>query len=142
MKFIKWKSLIITCLVCLSPILLGIALWDKLPESIAIHFNFHGEPDNFASKSFAVFGLPFIMFAAQIIGCSVYDFNAEKHGEKSKFEKSVKWIIPVITVILYIVTLLYALGVNIDIRIVVVLFLLLLIPYIIYGIKNNKKSTQ
>ena len=55
MKFIKWKSLVITCIVCLFPMFLGIALWNDLPDSIAIHFNFYNEPDNFVSQEFAVF---------------------------------------------------------------------------------------
>ena len=58
MKFIKWKSLIITTIVSLSPVILGIALWNLLPDSMAIHFNVYNEPDNFASKGFVVFGLP------------------------------------------------------------------------------------
>lgn len=45
MKLIKWKSLFITCIICLSPILLGITLWDKLPETLAIHFNVYNKPD-------------------------------------------------------------------------------------------------
>ena len=63
MKFVKWKTLIVTCVVCLLPILLGVALWNELPESIAIHFDINNNPDNFAPKGFVVFGLPFLMVA-------------------------------------------------------------------------------
>ena len=80
MKFIKWKTLIITCFVCLLPILLGVALWDKLPDLMAIHFNINNEADNFASKGFVVFGLPVIMAALQAFCCIVSDVNACKHG--------------------------------------------------------------
>lgn len=66
MKFIKWKTLIITCIVCLLPVFFGLALWSDLPDSIAIHFNFYNKPDNFAKKEFAVFGLPIMMVALQI----------------------------------------------------------------------------
>ena len=54
MKIFKWKSFIITSIVCLLPILLGISLWTKLPDTMAIHFNIYGDPDNFASKGFVV----------------------------------------------------------------------------------------
>ncbi len=116
MKFIKWKSLIITSLICLLPIFLGVALWDKLPESIAIHFNMYNEPDNFASKGFTVFGLPLLMLLLQIVCCIINDVNAHKHGERIKFEKATKWIIPVMTIVLQVITLGYSLGWNIDIR--------------------------
>lgn len=119
MKFIKWKSLIITCLVCLLPILLGLALWDKLPDIMAIHFNINNEPDNFASKEFVVFGLPILMVFIQGFSCFINDINAHKHGIRKKFETATKWIIPVMTIILQIVTLCYGLGWNIDIRKVV-----------------------
>ena len=116
MKFIKLKSMVITCLVCLLPIFLGIALWDKLPDTMAIHFNINNEPDNFASKGFVVFGLPLLMMLLQIISCFIYDINAYKHGERKKFERVVKWIIPVMSIVLQIVTLGYGLGWNLDIR--------------------------
>ena len=130
MKQIKWRSLIISCLICLLPILFGLSLWEKLPDEIAIHFNINNEPDNFASKGFAVFGLPFLMVFAQIFCCIVTDLNCRKHGENTQFEKVSKWIIPVITILLQIITFAFALGKNIDIRrcallIVGILFLIL-----------------
>ncbi|MBO5727943.1 MAG: DUF1648 domain-containing protein, partial [Oscillospiraceae bacterium] len=39
MKQIKWKSMVITCGICLLSILLGVALWERLPDTMAIHFN-------------------------------------------------------------------------------------------------------
>lgn len=116
MKYIKWKPLIITCIVCLLPIFLGLALWDSLPDSIAIHFNFNNEPDNFVSKGLSVYGLPVMMAVLQIVCCIINDANANKHSEYKKLENVTKWIIPVISIVLQAVTLGYNLGLNIDIR--------------------------
>ncbi len=116
MKFMKWKYFAITSLVCLLPILLGLALWDKLPETMAIHFNINNQPDNFAPKVFVVFGLPLLMVALQLFCCFINDINAHRHGTRVKFERVTKWIIPIMTVILQIVTLGYGLGWKIDIR--------------------------
>ena len=116
MKFIKWKSLIITVTICLSPILLGLILWDSLPDTMAVHFNFYNEPDNFSPKSFAVFGLPLLMAVLQIICCIINDANSKTHGNRIKFETVTKWIIPILTIILQIITLGYNLGWAIDIR--------------------------
>ncbi|MBQ7098029.1 MAG: DUF1648 domain-containing protein [Clostridia bacterium] len=128
MKFIKRKSLAVTCMVCLLPVFLGIALWDNLPDVMAIHFNFNNEPDNFASKTFTVFGLPLLMMALQIICCIINDVNSYKHGERKKFERVTKWIIPVMTIALP--------------SIFTVIWLVLLVPYdvlsIAYGIKVTK----
>lgn len=116
MKYIKWKTLFITCIVCLLPIFLGLALWEALPDSMAIHFNFNNEPDNFASKGFTVFGLPAMMAVLQIICCVINDINAHKHGERKKFELATKWLIPIMAIILQAITFGYNLGLNIDIR--------------------------
>lgn len=121
MKFIKWKILFITSIVCLLPILLGLALWENLPDMMAIHFNFNNEPDNFASKGFVVFGMPILMMLLQIFCCFTNDFNSYKHKECKKFERVAKWIIPVTAIVLQTVTLGYGLGWNIDIRKVAVL---------------------
>ena len=83
---------------------------------MAIHFNIYGEADNFASKSFVVFGLPIIMVALQGVCCIINDVNAYKNGERKKFETVTKWVIPFLTVTLQVITLGYGLSWNIDIR--------------------------
>ncbi len=148
MKYIKWKSFITTSLVCLLPIALGLILWNKLPDKIAIHFNINNEPDNYASKGFAVFALPFMMTLLQIFCCIVNDINSYKHGERKKFEAVTKWIMPVMCIILQAFTFAYALGININPRLVAALIvgtILLIIgnymPKFDY-IKNYNLNTQ
>ena len=115
MKHIKWKIWGITCAVTLLPILFGLALWNKLPDTMAIHFDINNTPDNFASKGIVVLGLPLMMAILQTICCIANDMNAEKFG-KSKISTITKWIIPVISIVLQAVTLGYGLGMQIDIR--------------------------
>ena len=119
MKFMKWKILIISSIVCLLPILLGLAMWNSLPDVIAIHFDFYGNPDNFAKKGFVVFGRPALMVVLQTFCCFVNDLNAHKFGERKKFERATKWIIPAMSIVLQIATFGYSVGWNIDIRKVV-----------------------
>lgn len=116
MKFMKWKIFIITGIVCLLPILLGLLLWNRLPDTMAIHFDINNNPDNYASKSFVVFGLPVLMVLLQLFCCFINDINASKHGERVKFSRVTKWIIPIMAIILQSVTLCYGLGYNFDIR--------------------------
>lgn len=116
MRFFKWRRFAVTSAVCLLPVLLGLSLWEKLPDVMAIHFDVYGNPDNFAPKGFVVFGLPLLMIALQAFCCFVNDINAHKHGDRKKFETITKWIIPCMTVVLQVVTLGYGLGWNLDIR--------------------------
>ena len=115
MKSIKWKILIITSIVCVLPVLFGLSVWEKLPESIAIHFDFSGQPDNFASKEFAVFGITLMMLGFQWISCIVCDVS-QKYSGKGKYKMAAKWIIPVISVVLQIMMLGYSMGWNVDVR--------------------------
>ena len=121
MKFFKWKYFIITSIVCLLPVLLGLALWDRLPDRMAIHFDINNNPDNFGSKGFVVFGMPALMVILQGFCCLINDINAKKHGERKKFEAVTKWIIPVMSIVLQLATFGIALEKNIDIRIVAAL---------------------
>lgn len=119
MKIIKWKIFSITSAVCLSPVLLGLALWNKLPDTMAIHFNINNEPDNFAPKWFVVFGLPLIMVLLQAFCCIVNDLNAHKHGERKKLSTITKWIIPIMSIVLQIMTLGIGLDMDFDVRVIV-----------------------
>lgn len=56
----KWK-LLVSSVIILLPVLAGVLLWDRLPERMAIHWGFNGEPDGWASRDLAVFGLPVFM---------------------------------------------------------------------------------
>ena len=50
-------TIILTACITALPMLLGLVLWSRLPETIATHFDAHGNPNGWSSKAFAVFGL-------------------------------------------------------------------------------------
>ena len=116
MKTIKWKVLLLTCAIILLPVLFGLSVWNQLPEQIAIHFDINNQPDNYASKAFAVFGLPLIMVAFQVFCCLMTDFGVQRYSGNKKMEQLSKWAIPAVTVVLYVITIGYSLGWAIDIR--------------------------
>lgn len=123
MKKINFSMLTITCVMCLVPIIFGLIFYDSLPDKVAIHFDINNNPDNFVSKEFFVFGVPVIMMLFQIFCCVITDLKDEHPEANKKAVNVMKWIIPVITVLLYVVTLMYAMTIGIDIRVVVMLIL-------------------
>ena len=40
------KMILLTSLLVLIPMIVGLILWNKLPEEIPVHFNASGEADN------------------------------------------------------------------------------------------------
>ena len=103
------KTLILTIIVCLLPMLLGIVLYRQLPEQMPIHFTTNNVPDNYAPKNFALFGIPLIMAIVQAI-CMFSTMNKLKNKEKPKIANIMEWFIPIITVLIYIIMIEVPLG--------------------------------
>lgn len=131
MKKIDWKTLILTCLVCLLPMIFGIFLYDKLPEQMPVHFNINNEVDRYATKEFAIFGLSGIMILLQIFCCVISDVKENKNDKKPKLIVIAKWIIPILTIVVSFITFEISLGKSIDVR--KCIMIVLGIIYIIMG---------
>lgn len=118
-KIKKFKTPILTTLVCLLPIVYGMLIWNKLPMEVPTHWNAAGEIDGYSSKGFAVFGLPGIMAAANLV-CQIAmgaDPKQKNYGEKLKI--LVVWIVPVISLIINPTCLFAAQGIEVDMEIIV-----------------------
>lgn len=116
MKNINWKILIITALVCLLPIVLGIIFYQQLPEQIPVHFNINNEADNYASKNFALFGIPIILTGLQIFCCIITDWKENKETQKSRFLTIIKWFVPILSIVVSTILIEIPLGSTVDVR--------------------------
>ena len=112
------KTLIITSIVILLPILAGIFLWNQLPDPMPSHWNASGEIDGWSSKPFAVFGLPLILLAAQWLCMLGTAADPKKNNHPEKIMHLVLWIIPVLSVVMHTVVYLIALGYGVRMEVV------------------------
>lgn len=105
------RTLILSVIICLLPMVLGIAFYNRLPEQMPIHFTINDVPDNYAPKNFALFGIPIIMAIIQAI-CLIFTskVNKLKNSEKPKIVKIMEWSIPIVTVLVYIIMIEVPLG--------------------------------
>lgn len=87
--------------------LAGCLLWTRLPEEVAVHFNFHGQADSFAPKAFAVFGLPLIMLGFQLVCISC---TLQMPTSPKLLPLTVLWIVPLISVCVSALLYVHALG--------------------------------
>ena len=117
------KFLIMTSFIILLPILAGLLLWDQLPEQIPSHWNIDGEIDGWSSKPFAVFGLPLILLAVQWLCTLGTAADPKKANHSGKVMHLVLWIIPIISILLFTVTYATALGKDIDIDLIMPVFI-------------------
>jgi uncharacterized membrane protein len=67
MKLKVDKLLIISTLICLLPIVLSLIMYDKLPDTMPIHWDSKGNPDGYGSKAYATIGIPLMMAGLNLI---------------------------------------------------------------------------
>lgn len=104
------KMLIWTTLVCLIPILVGAAVYSRLPETMATHWNLSGEPDGWSSRPFAVFGLPGILLAVNLFLPFALKADPKHENMSDKLVLISLWTIPLVSLLCCGMTLARGLG--------------------------------
>ena len=125
------KTLIITSVIILLPILAGVILWNQLPDPMPSHWNASGEIDGWSSKPFAIFGLPLIMLAAQWLCVLGTAADPKKNNHPEKILHLVLWIIPVLSVAMH--TFVYLIALGHGVRMEVVMPVLIGVIFTIFG---------
>lgn len=128
------KSLFVGIVICLLPILIGVYYFDVLPDQIAVHFNFKGEPDNFVSKTRAIIEIPVFFTVVQIIISLVVDFD--KTPKKGAL--IIKGIVPILSVLVQGGLIAYALDNNFNVSQLIVFVIGIL--FIVLGNYLPKKE--
>ena len=116
-------KLIITSLITLIPIVIGLILWDKLPEQVPVHWNINGDVDDYATKTQAVFLMPLILVAFHWICVVGTSLDPKKQNINDKMFTLVLWIIPVISLLCNSMVYATALGHNINVEVIMPLFM-------------------
>ena len=106
------KKLMISSLLILLPILVGLLLWDRLPEHMTTHWGLDGQADGWSSLPFAVFASPLLMLAAQWVCVWFTTRDPGNQGRNKKISALVLWIIPVISNLVSGMTYAIALGLE------------------------------
>jgi len=130
MKRIFDRTTLWTTIVTLLPIAPALALYRRLPEEVAIHFNAQGVADGWASRPFAIFALP-LFLALVNIAVQFFLLTDPKRDTESRIFALSRWIIAPVSVLTNTATLLIALDVPIRIERIIPLSIALL--YLVIG---------
>lgn len=133
------RTLVVTTLVCLLPLVFSALVYAELPDQVAIHFNAAGVPDNFASKAFAAFGLPLLLTLLNVVLQIALKADPKRDPNERIYHIS-RWLIASLNLFLTPLTLLIALGKPIEVQRVVpmaVSILLLIIGNYLPKCKQN-----
>lgn len=117
------KAILLTSLLVLIPMIVGLILWNKLPEKIPVHFNSAGEADNYASKAFAVFFIPLFLWAMHLLTGFITLADPKKQNISDKVFLLVLYIVPAAAVFSTFVMYTKALGLQVSINMIGNLFL-------------------
>ena len=117
------KTLIITSILTLLPIVAGLYLWNTLPEQVPSHWDVNGEIDGWSSKPFFVFGLPCIMLAFQWLCVLGTAADPKKANHSGKVMQLVLWIIPVLSIVLSAMTYMVVLGHTVRVELIMPLII-------------------
>ena len=117
------KTIIATALITISPVVIGLIMWDKLPEKIATHFGANGIPDQYSSKAFAVFGLPLVLLGVHLLCILATRLDPKHSNITDKNFKIVLWITPLLSVLLSVLCFAYSINNTVPVVTVIIIFM-------------------
>lgn len=126
----KWQ-LIISSVIILLPIVVGLLIWNYLPDQIVTHWSTDSELDGWSGRTFAIFGLPIIIFVVHWICVFFTARDPKNKDQSSKVFKMVLWLLPITSLIVCGHT--YAIALGNDIRIDIMVRVLLGLIFVILG---------
>ena len=110
------RTLIITSLLILIPIIFGSVLWNELPEKIPTHWGLDGTPDRYSSKGFAVFVFPVIVLALHWLCVVLSQKDPKNKNQSPKARALMLWTCPAISLVVNAMMYSYALGRAPDVK--------------------------
>ena len=123
---INKKELLLTSLVCLLPLLAGVALYPRLPETMATHWGFDGTANGWSSRAATVFGLPLLILALHFV-CSYAESRDTKRKNVNPVLRTVMlWFCPAVSLLGGALTLGTGLGYEMHVGTVAPVFVGLL----------------
>ena len=109
------KRIIISSIITLLPILAGIILWNRLPDTIATHFGNDNVANGWSSKPFVVFAMPLLLLGLHLFTLFVTMNDPKRKSISEKMFGFLIWFVPVLSVFIFSITYCNALGMNVNI---------------------------
>ena len=104
------KYWLITGAITLLPIVLGLLLWNRLPDRLPTHFGVDGAADGWSGKGFAVFGIPVMMLFFHIVIFFATRLDKQNRGHNEKVMNLVGLIFPAMSIVSSVIIYSLALG--------------------------------
>ena len=93
------KQLILSSIVILLPIVFGLIMWNKLPDSMTTHWGADGQADGFSSKAFAIFFTPLFLLGMHLFCVWITDLTNRGNDQDPKVMNIVFSLMPIISLL-------------------------------------------
>lgn len=123
-------TFIATLVVLLIPMLVGVILWNKLPNEVATHWGVDGNPNAYSSRAVVVFAMPATILVLHLI-VSLLTAKKDTNAISDKLFCLLLWICPVMSIT--ISTLVYATALGYEVNVPFWAMMLVGIIYIVLG---------
>ena len=126
-KFRLRKSSIISIIASiLILITFNILFYDKMPAELPTHWNFQGQADDYSSKFDAMVLTHGFLVVMNIFACFMLDNDPRNKKQKNFLMTLSKLAMPAIMIVVYTVTVMVGLGRDVNVSVIIPLFVGLL----------------
>lgn len=133
--------LILTSIGCLLPVCLSFAVYNSLPEQIAMQWNFEGNPNWYAHRAVGAFGLPFLLMIINIVtNISFFHKNSNREKISKTMQVFILWFMPLLSIIIMPLFLFKNLGVNVPIKMIILGLVGILFIFIGNYLPKNRQN--
>lgn len=125
------KELILSSLLTLLPIVIGLLLWDKLPDVMATHWGVNNQADGYSTKAFAVFVFPFILLGIHWLCLWITSKDPGQKKQSKKAFSMIFWMIPIVS--LFVTSIMYGIALGNTVNISSVMFAMMGLMFMVIG---------
>ena len=132
----KWlsehkKSIILSVMGTLLPMVVGLILWNRLPDTMLTHWGADGTADGTGSKALAVFGFPAILAVLNLLGFLFTAADPRQNDQNKKALGMVSWIMPLLS--WGVCSTMYAVAMGKTVDVFVIMPLLMGVLFLLIG---------
>ena len=132
------KELILSSLLTLLPIVIGLLLWDKLPDVMATHWGVNNQADGYSTKAFAVFVFPFILLGIHWLCLWITSKDPNQKKQSKKAFSMIFWMVPIVS--LFVTSIMYGIALGNTVNMGSVMFAMMGLMFM--GIGNFMPKTK
>ena len=108
------RNLILSSIVILLPILVGLLLWNQLPDRFATHWGVSGKADGWSGKAVAVFASPLSVLVCHWLCIFVTAADPRNKDQHKKATGMILWVLPLVSLFSSAAIYSFALGAEFD----------------------------